>query len=153
MFTTWALLLKMLFGKNNAHLLGLDAIRRHVLSLAETKHRYSLTYFANLVQCVLDNAVKWLNQVVPCDDLVLIAGVMCLQFPTTKLHRVAEMLSMQSKYTMATFPREWQACAERRGGHSHHPATVSFDSGTSTAGSPSSGLSTITGNKWGPGSI
>ena len=28
------------------------------------------TYFANVVWCVLEDAVKWLNQVVPCDDLV-----------------------------------------------------------------------------------
>ena len=93
-------------GKNKAHLLGLNAIRRHVLLLAETKHKYSSTYFANVVWCVLDDAVKCLNQVVPYNDLVSTADVMCLQFPTTKLHRVAEMLSMQSEYTMATLPRQ-----------------------------------------------
>ena len=93
--------------ENNAHLLGRNAIRRrHVLLLAETKHRYSPTYFANVVWCVLDDAVKWLNQVVPCDDLVSTADVMCLQFPTAKLHRVAEVLTMQSEYTMATFSRQ-----------------------------------------------
>ena len=43
---------------------GINAIRgRHVLLLAETKYRYSPTYFANIVWCVLDKAVKWLNQV------------------------------------------------------------------------------------------
>ena len=113
----------VVWEKNNAHLLGLNAIRRHVLSLAETKHRYSSTYFANVLWCVLDDTVKWLNQVVPYDDLVSTADVMCLQFPTTKLHRVADMLSMQSEYTMATFPHEWQTYAGRRKGHSQHPAT------------------------------
>ena len=92
------------------------------MSLAKIKHRYSLTHFANVVWCVLDNTVKWLNQVVPYDELVSTADadVMCLQFPTTKLHRVAEMLIMQSKYTTATFPREWQTYTERRTGHSHY---------------------------------
>ena len=56
--------------------------------------------------CVLDDSVKWLNQVVPYNDLVSTADVMCLQFPTTKLNRVADMLSMQSEYTMETFPHE-----------------------------------------------
>ena len=112
----------MLFGKNNAHLLGLNANRRHVLSLAESKHRYSPTYFANIVWCVLDDAVRWLNQVVPYDDLVSIDDVMCLQFPTTKLHRVVEMLSMQSEYIMATFPCEWQAYMGRRASYNHYLA-------------------------------
>ena len=100
----WSLLLRVLSETKNAHLLGLNAIRRHVLSLAATKHRYSSTYFVKVVWCVLDDAVRWLNQVVPSDDLVSATDVMCLQFPTIRLHRVAEILSMQSKYTMATFP-------------------------------------------------
>ena len=89
-------------------MLGLNAIRPYVWSLAETKYRYSSTYFANAVWCVLDDAMKWLNQVVPYDDLVSAADtdVMCIQFPFTKLHRVAEILSMQIEYMMATFPRE-----------------------------------------------
>ena len=153
LFTTWALLLKMLVGRNSAHLLSLNAIRRHVLSLAGTKHRYSPTYFANVVWCVLDDAVRWLNQVVPYDDLVSTKDVMCLQFTATKLHRVAEMLSMQSEYTMATFPREWQAYTGRRVSYNHYPATVSFRSGTSTAGSLSSGLSTITSDSRGNSTI
>jgi hypothetical protein len=152
LFTTWALLLKMLFGEKSAHLLGLNAVRRHLLSLGETKHRYTATYFANVVWCVLDGAVKWLKQVVPYDDLVSTADVMCLQFPTTKRHRVADMLSMQREYTMATFPREWQTYAERRANHSQFPATVSFGSSASATGSLSSGLSTITGNSRGTGS-
>ena len=78
LFTTWALLLKMLFGKNNAHLHCLNAIRRHLLSLAETKHRYNTTYFANVVWCVLNDAVKWLNQVMSYEDLMSTADVMCL---------------------------------------------------------------------------
>ena len=64
LFTIWTLLLKMLFGEENAHLLGLKAVRLHLLSLGETKHRYTVTYFANMVWCVLDDRVKWLNQVV-----------------------------------------------------------------------------------------
>ena len=135
------------------HLLGLNAIRRHILSLAETKHSYTSTYFANVVWCVLDDAVRWLNQVVPCDYLVSTDDTMCFQLPTTRLHRVAEMLSMQSKYIMASFPREWQTYAERRAGHSHYPATVSFGSSTSMDGLLSSGLSTITGNSRGTDSI
>ena len=87
LFTMWA-------GTKSLHLLGLNAIRRHILSLAETKHRYTSTYFANLVWCVLDDAVRWLNQVVPYNDLVSTDDIMCLQFPTTRLHRAAEMLSM-----------------------------------------------------------
>ena len=146
LFATWSLLLRLLFGTKNAHLLGLNAIRRHVLSLAETKHRYSSTYFTNVVWCVLDNAVRWLNQVVPYDDLVSTTDVMCLQFPTTRLHRVAEMLGMKSEYTMATFPHEWQTYTERRPGHNNYLAAVSFGSGLSTAGSLSSSLRTITGN-------
>ena len=106
LFTILALLMKMLFGEKNAHLLGLNAVGRHLLSLGETKHRYTATYFANVVWCVLDNTVKWLNQVVPYDDLVSTEDIMCLQFSTTKMHRAADMLSMQSEYTMATFPRE-----------------------------------------------
>ena len=120
--------------------------------LAETKHRHPAAYLANVVWCVLDNAVKRLNQVVPYDDLVSTADIMCLQFPTTKLHRVAEMLSMQSKYTMTTFPREWQAYAEREAIHRQFPATVSFGSSASTAGLLSSGVSTITCNSRGTGS-
>ena len=54
---------------------------------------------------------------------------------------------------MATFPREWQTYAERRAGHSHYPATVSFGSSTSMDGLLSSGLSTITGNSRGTDSI
>ena len=146
LFTMWA-------GTKSLHLLGLNAIRRHILSLAETKHRYTSTYFANLVWCVLDDAVRWLNQVVPYNDLVSTDDIMCLQFPTTRLHRAAEMLSMQSKYTMATFPREWQTYAERRAGHSHYSATASFGSGASTAGLLNSSLSAITGNSRGAGSI
>ena len=60
----------------------------HILSLAETKNRYTLTYFANIVWCVLDDAVKWPNQMVPYNDLISTKDVMCLQFPTTKLHKV-----------------------------------------------------------------
>ena len=78
----------------------------HILSLAETKNRYTLTYFANIVWCVLDDAVKWLNQVVPYDDLVQTADVMCLQFPIKRLHRMADMFSMQSEHRMATFPQD-----------------------------------------------
>ena len=80
LFTTWALLLKTLFGEKNAYLLGLNAARRHLLSLGETKHRYTATYFANVVWCVLEDAVKWLNQVVPYNDLVSTEDVMCLQY-------------------------------------------------------------------------
>ena len=102
LFTTWVLLLKMLFGSRSAHLVGLNSIRQHVMSLSSTKHMYDATYFANMVWCVLDDAVRWLNQVVPYDDLVSANEVECLQFPTTRLHRVADMLSMQSNYTLAT---------------------------------------------------
>ena len=153
LFTTWGKLLEMLFGDNNAHLQGLNAVRRHLLSLAETKHRYSTTYFANVVWCVLDDSVRWLNQVMPYEDLMSTADVLCLQFPTTRLHRVAEMLGMQSDYKMATFPHEWQTYAARRTNQYQHPATVSFGSGASTAGSISSGLSTITGNSRGTDSL
>ena len=76
------------------------------MSLSLTKHMYDATYFANVVWCVLKNAVWWLNQVVPYDNLVSGNEVEYLQFPTTRLHRVADMLSMQSNYAMATFPRE-----------------------------------------------
>ena len=117
------------------------------MSLAETKHRYTPTYFANVVWCVIDDAVKWINQVVPYDDLVSTVDVMCLQFSTIKLHRVVETLSTQSKY--ATFPREWQTYAERRASHSHFPATVSFGSSASATGSLSSRVSNITGNSKG----
>ena len=138
--------------KNSAHLLGLNAIRRHILSLAETKNRYTSTYVASVVWCVLEDAVKWLNQVVPYEDLVQTADVMCLQFPITRLHRVADMLSMQSEHRMATFPRECQAYAERRANHSQFPTTVSFGSSASAAGLLSRGLSTITDNSRGTGS-
>ena len=40
LFTTWALLLKMLFGEKNAHLLDLNVVRWRLLLLGETKHRY-----------------------------------------------------------------------------------------------------------------
>ena len=63
------------------------------------------------------------------------------------------MLSMQSEYTMETFPHEWQTYAGRREGHNQHPTTVSFGSGTSTAGSLRSGLSTNAGNSRGTDSI
>ena len=35
--------------KKSAHMLGLNSIRRHILSLTETKHRYTSTYFRNVV--------------------------------------------------------------------------------------------------------
>ena len=111
--------------KKNVHLLGLNTIRRHILSLAETKHRYT------------------------SDHLVSTLDVMCLQFPTTRLRRVADMLSIQSEYTMATFPREWQVYAERKASHNQFPATVSFCSSASATSLMSSELSTITGNSRG----
>ena len=63
---------------------------------------------------------------------------------------MASMLSMQSNYSMATFPREWQMHADRRASVNQFPATVSFGGGSSLSGtsatSLSSGVSTITGN-------
>jgi len=152
LFTTWALLLKMLFGPRCAHLVGLNSIRQHVMSLSSTKHMYDATYFANMVWCVLDDAVRWLNQVVPYDDLVSANEVECLQFPTTRLHRVADMLSMQSNYTMATFPREWRVYAEKRATFGQFPATVSFGSSSTPTGSLTSGVSTITNSNKTPNS-
>ena len=150
LFTTWALMLKMLFGKRNAHLLGLNSIRQHMMTLSSTKHLYNAQYFANVVWCVLDDAVRSFNQVMPYDDLVTANELTILQFPTTRLHQVASMLSMQSNYSMATFPREWQMHADRRASVNQFPATVSFGGGSSLSGtsatSLSSGVSTITGN-------
>ena len=134
LFTTWALLLKMLFTERNAHLLGLNSIRRHLMSLSKDKYLYSSSYFANVVWCVLDNAVRTFNQVMPYDDLVTATELTILQFPTTRLHRVAEMLAMQSDYSMTTFPRQWKLYAERRANHSFLPATVGSDEASSVSG-------------------
>ena len=113
LFTTWALMLKMLFGERNAHLLGLNSIRQHVMTLSSTKHLYNTQYFANIVWCVLDDAVRSFNQVMPYEDLVTANELTILQFPTTRLHQVANTLSLQSDFSMATFPREWRMHAER----------------------------------------
>ncbi len=85
LFTTWALLLKMLFGERNAHLLGLNIIRQHIMLLSLTKHMYNSMYFANIVWCVLDDTVRWFNQVVPYEDLVTAKEVTILKFPITRL--------------------------------------------------------------------
>ena len=56
------------------------------------------------------------------------------------------------RYMMAIFPRKWQVNAGKRASHSQFPATVSFGSNASTAGSLRSGVSTITCNTRGTGS-
>ena len=149
LFTTWALMLKMLFGERNAHLLGLNSIRQHMMTLSSRKNLYNAHYFANIVWCVLDDAVRSFNQVMPYDDLVTANELTILNFPTTRLHQVANTLSMQSDFSMATLSREWRVHVDRRGSFNQFPATVSYDgrsSGASTSASLSSGLSTITSN-------
>ena len=134
LFTTWALLLKMLFTNRNAHFLGLNSIRRHLMSLSKDKYLYSPSYFANIVWCVLDDAIRTFNQAMPYDDLVTATELTILQFPTTRLHKVAEILSMQSDYSMATFPQQWKLYAERRANHSFLPSTVGGQEGASVSG-------------------
>ena len=107
LLTTWALLVKMLFGGHNAHLKGVNAIRRHLLSLADTKACYSRRYFANVIWAVLDDAVRHFNMTVPYADLERAKEDDILQFPTTRLHDIARTLSMQGSFEMGTFPAEW----------------------------------------------
>ena len=117
----WPLLLKMLFDKRNAHLLGLSANRQHIVSLPSTKYVYNSTYFTNILWCTLDEPVRWFNQVVAYDDLVTATEVATLQFPTTRLRQVASMLSLQSDYSMITFPQEWRLYAEKKASHGQSP--------------------------------
>ena len=155
LFTTWALLLKMLFTERNVHLLGLNAIRRHLMSLSKDKYLYSSSYFANIVWCVLDDAVRTFNQVMPYNDMITATELTILQFSTTRLHKVVEILSMQSNYSMATFPQQWKLYAERRASHNFLPATVGCEEGASvsgaTIGTLVSAISNLTENTRNPG--
>jgi hypothetical protein len=149
LLTTWALLLEMLFGERNQHLQGINAIRRHLMSLAETKHCYNAAYFANVVWACVDDSVRYFNQVMPHEHLELASGldIIQLQFPTSRLHDIAKALAIQSDFKVATFPREWDEYVQR-GASSSYPATVSFGGGSSASGnshrSTGSGMSGLT---------
>ena len=90
LLATWAQFVTMLFSARNAHLGGINAIRRHLMSIAEDKHLHSPTYYANVVWACMDDAVRHLRMVMPFDALEKAnLGGALLQWPTTRLHDVA----------------------------------------------------------------
>ena len=129
LFTTWALLLDMLFTEQNAHLQGLNSMRRFLMGLATSKQCYSADFFANVVWICLDDAVRHFNQSMPHEDLQFANEMKILQYPTTRLHEVAKQLMVQGEFRTPTVVT--------------HPGTASV-SGPGTAAT--SRISSITGS-------
>lgn len=155
LFTTRALLLDMLFTEHNAHLQGLNSMRRFLTGLATSKQYYSAEFFANVVWICIDDAVRHFNQVMPHEDLQFSNGMEILQYLTTRLRKVAKLLQVQGEFRAPTLPREWNVHAQRwwMGGN-YVPSVVTYPGTASIPGSGTAATSrtlSITGSYKQPG--
>ena len=108
LFTTYALFLEMLFGQNNQHLQGLNAVRGQLMAMAQIRKVLTPMYFANVVWAVLDDGVRHFNECMPFDDLQGITSQMQVVWPRTDLHNFAKMMRGNQNVALLTLPTEWE---------------------------------------------
>ena len=68
LLTTYALFIEMLFGKNNAHLQGINAIRGQLMSMAQISRNLTPLYFENIIWAVIDDMCKHFNECMAMAD-------------------------------------------------------------------------------------
>ena len=121
LLTTYGLFLEMLFGPKNAHLRGVNAVRRQLFAMADYRHLFSKAYIANVSWAILDDGVNHFNLWVPYDDIVGARTTTALEglvWPSSKLEMYAASLShLQFQGTSVTFPTQWTRAIEAGGGY------------------------------------
>ena len=121
LLTTYGLFLEMLFGPKNAHLRGVNAVRRQLFAMADYRHLFSKAYIANVSWAILDDGVNHFNLWVPYDDIVGARTTTALEglvWPSSKLEMYAASLShLQYQGTSVTFPTQWTRAIEGGGGY------------------------------------
>ena len=133
LLTTYALFLEMLFGAMNAHLRGVNAIRRELLAMADHKHLYDKWFYAQITWAIIDDGVDHFNQWMPFADIQAATTTRAresLVWPTTRLLRLATSLGQQTNINLVTFPREWTKAmtSGANGGRDH--SNTGFNTGT-----------------------
>ena len=68
LYTTYAIFLEMLFSKANAHLGGLNHVRRQLMGMSKISDRLAPIYFANVTWAVLDDAFKHFSKCTVLED-------------------------------------------------------------------------------------
>ena len=89
LFTTYTLLVKMLFTKNNAHPQSINSVRRQLMMTANIRHCFDASYYATIVWACMYDGVQHFNMHMPYSDLQGAGRNAFLQFPTTRLHEVS----------------------------------------------------------------
>ena len=67
LLATWSQLMELLFTREDEHVRGIGALRRHILGIAETKHCYGPGYYANATGAAHGDVMRHLDMAIPID--------------------------------------------------------------------------------------
>ena len=89
LFTTYTLLVEMLFTQNYAHLQGINSVQRQLMMMANIKHCFDASYYATIVWACMYNGVQHFDMHMPYPDLQGPDGTLscspqrrdCMKFP------------------------------------------------------------------------
>ena len=107
LLTTYSMLLRMLFGRRNNHLKGVDQVRRVLMKLGKNKSKLNAQYFANVMWAVLDDGCKHFSECTSLEDLQMGAAY-TITWPTTDLFGFADTMRGSQQIELLTLPDEWR---------------------------------------------
>jgi hypothetical protein len=138
LFTTYALLLQVLFGgpTNNSHLAGLNDVRGQLKSMAGVQHRLKPMYFANVVWAVLDDACKHFSECMTMEALRS-STPSTIRWPRSGLAGVAQDMRGSQTIDYWTMPDEWRnviSSLTHQQSISERPPIADYDHGSRGGG-------------------
>jgi hypothetical protein len=108
LYTMYAMFLEMLFSKANAHLVGLNHVRRQLMSMAKISTRLSPLYFANVTWAVLEDAFKHFSKNTELEDFKVQDPLSGVIWPSSSLLATATQMAGGTMIDYLGIPDEWR---------------------------------------------
>ena len=107
LYTTWAMFLEMLFTKNNAHLKGLNEVRKTLMGMSKVQSRLEPIYYANITWYIVTDMCKHFSECTQLGDFDCRDPLGSVTWPCSSLASTADTMTNQMAQNCMFLPEEW----------------------------------------------